>query len=184
MAIQPEHVVLTYSDYLQLPSDRNRYELLQGELQVNPAPGTGHQTVVTNLAAILRDHVRPRHLGMVLVAPCDVLLTDITVVQPDVLFVSRERQAIVLSEHVRGAPDLVVEVLSPSTARADRHVKRQLYARYGVPHYWLLEPIQREAVAHSLVERIYQEIAAARGNETFAAPPFPELAIPLSELWD
>src|SRR3712207_5649524 len=131
MATNPHGVLLTYEDYAQIPSDRNRYEILNGVLNVTPAPTTFHQDAVTNLVAILRDYVRRHGLGKVLVAPCDVLLSEHNVVQPDLLFVARERMAIIERANVKGAPDLVVEVLSPSTAMADLHVKRQIYADHG-----------------------------------------------------
>lgn len=183
MATYPERVVLTYADYLELPNDGKRYQLLDGELDVTPAPSTLHQRVVTNLLVFLELYVRRDRLGTVLVAPCDVLLSDITVVQPDLLFVARERREIVRPEHVRGAPDLVVEVVSPRTARTDREVKRQLYARYGVPHYWLIDPEQRAATALVLEAGGYRQAVVSQGDETFAAPPFADLAIPLADVW-
>ncbi|MBI4492074.1 MAG: Uma2 family endonuclease [Chloroflexi bacterium] len=91
VATQPERVILTYADYVQLPDDGKRYELLEGELEVTPVPSTGHQSVVLNLAVRLDRHVRQQRLGKVLIAPCDVLLSEIMVVQPDLLFVARER---------------------------------------------------------------------------------------------
>ena len=183
MATQPERVILTYEDYAELPADRNRYELIEGELQVTTAPNTAHQRALKNLAYLIEGHVRAHRLGLVLFAPCDVLLSDITVVQPDLLFVAREREAIVEHRYVRGAPDLVVEVLSPTTARTDRETKRQLYARYAVPNYWLIDPQNRAATAYVLESGTYRRLAYARGDQPFAAPPFPDLTIPLTELW-
>jgi len=184
MATEAERIVLTYHDYARIPSDRNRYELWEGEIQVTPAPGTAHQQVIVNLTALLVNHVRQHQLGRVLIAPCDVLLSDITVVQPDILFVSRERHAIVQPKYVQGAPDLVIEVLSPSTAQTDRHVKRQLYARYGVPHYWILDLKQRTAIALVLRAGAYRRVARSCGSEPFVAPPFPDLRISLAETWE
>jgi Uma2 family endonuclease len=184
MATQPRRIVLTYEDYAALPDDRNRYELFEGELQVSPSPGARHQDVVLGLGALLRQHVRQHGLGRVFVAPLDVLLSNITVVQPDVLFVSTVRLALVEEPFVRGAPDLVVEVISPTSGRADRGVKQQLYARHGVAHYWLIDPEQRQATAFRLAEGAYEQVASAGGRERFSAPPFADLAIDLAELWD
>lgn len=184
MATHPERTSLTYADYRQLPDDRQRYELLEGELAVTPAPGTGHQIVVSNVQFLLESHVRRYRLGKVLAAPCDVLLSNSVVVQPDLLFISSERLSIIRPHYVRGAPDLVVEVISPGTTRRDRQVKARIYARYGVPHYWLLDPRRQEAVAHVLAEGVYQQAAAAGAKESFAAPPVPELAISLAALWE
>ena len=183
MATKPKRVVLTYEDYCALPDDGKRYEILEGELEVTPAPGVGHQIGVTMLATILVTHVERHNLGKVLVAPCDVLLSDITIVQPDLLYVSRERYNIITPANVQGPPDLVVEVLSPTTEARDRGVKMQLYARYGVPHYWLMDTGGRELRAFTLVQDRYDESAVARGSEQFKAAPFPDLPIPLGQLW-
>jgi len=183
MATKPERVVLTYEDYLSLPDDRNRYEILEGDLEVTPAPSIAHQDAAGNLFVFLRAHVRRHRLGKVLIAPCDVLLSEVNVVQPDLLFVSRQRQDIVLESRVEGAPDLVVEVISPTTARRDREVKRSIYARYGVPNYWLVDPDQGQLVAYVLEDGSYRQPVAASGDESFSAPPFADLAIPVSDIW-
>lgn len=183
MAIQTERR-FTYQDLLHLPADGRRYEVLDGALEVNAAPNTAHQRTVLNLAAIIHAYVRAHRLGEVFVAPYDVLLADSTVVEPDLVFVSSARAAIILPAHIQGVPDLVVEVLSPSTARVDLQVKWQLYARFGVPHYWVFDSVEREAVAYGLVGGAYQESLVARGAEPFAAPPFSDLAIPLGDVWE
>ena len=184
MATRPDRVILTYDDYVKIPSDRNRYELFEGDLVVTPSPGRAHQTVVKNLLYLLEGHVRRHGLGTVWVAPFDVLFNDRTVVQPDLLYVARDRLAIVLPRYVQGAPDLVVEVLSPSTATNDREAKRELYARYGVTHYWLFDPERREAEAFQLTEGRYRPVVLARESEQLAAPPFPDFALPLDEVWE
>ena len=131
---------LTYEDYRNTPADK-RYELLDGELVVAPAPRIPHQRVAVELGTRLHTFVKDSGLGEILFAPCDVLLSNTDVVQPDLLFVSRERGDILLGgDNVRGAPDLVIEILSPSTSGLDRTLKRRLYARYGVREYWLVDP--------------------------------------------
>lgn len=184
MASQSERVVLTYQDLLQLPNDRNRYELFDGELQVTAAPNIAHQSASINLSSLLHNYVRANHLGLVLSAPCDVHFTETSVAQPDILFISTERSEIIQTQYVAGAPDLVVEILSPSTALADRQVKRQLYARYGVAHYWLLDVERQEFLAYSLADDLYREVARGKETEAVSAPPFPDLAIALGEVWD
>ena len=183
MASEPERVILTYEDLLQLPNDRYRYEILDGELQVTAAPSTAHQTVVGNLFFLLTGHVRRRRLGQVFTAPLDLFLTDISVVQPDVVFVSETRKAIIFPQCVRGAPDLVVEVLSPSTARTDRGGKRQLYARHGIANYWLLDPDRHEFVAYALEAGVYRQAVLGHDADKVAAQPFPDLELPLAEIW-
>ncbi len=130
---------LTYADYLRT-SDDERYELLNGELVMPPAPLTGHQMISMALASRLYLYVNERGLGTVVAAPTDVVLSDTDVVQPDVLFVSSQRSQIVTRENVRGAPDLVVEILSPATAERDQTVKLGLYAQHGVIEYWIVDP--------------------------------------------
>lgn len=183
MSVQPSRIILTYDDYAALADDGKRYELFEGELEeMAPAPSTPHQDAALALASLLRSHVRAHHLGKVMIAPVDVRHSDITVLQPDVLFVTGARQSIVEFGFIRGAPDLVVEILSPSTAVRDQEIKRQIYARYGVPNYWLIDPLARTAWAYSLVNGVYRLVASASGDAPFSAPPFPELVIPLPEL--
>ena len=132
-------IKFAYSDYLLLPEER-RCELIGGDFFMVPSPGFAHQSIVMNLAVILRDHVRRNNLGVVLVAPFDVVLSEEDVVQPDVLYISNERRSILTEKNAQGAPDLVVEVLSPGTAERDRELKRKLYARFGVREYWIVDP--------------------------------------------
>ena len=141
-------VKLTYEDYCAAPAD-NRYELLGGELIMVPAPNIKHQTVQVKLTTRLGLFIEGRALGTLLTAPCDVFLSDSNIVQPDLLFVSREREHLLSDgEKVRGAPDLVVEILSPSTADKDRGSKRELYGRHGVAEYWLVDPIAETVSIH------------------------------------
>lgn len=133
---------ITYKDYLQLPAE-SRYEVLEGDLSMVPAPGERHQRVVVRMLAALVEVVEAKGLGLVYVAPFDVILADDSVVQPDLLIVLAENRSIIAPEGVRGAPDLVVEVLSPATAKRDTGVKRRIYGRYGVKEYWIVDPEAR-----------------------------------------
>lgn len=132
---------ITYQDYLQLP-EGGRYEVLEGDLRMVPAPGERHQAVVGSLHFELVTQVAKPGLGRVYVSPFDVILDEDTVVQPDLLVVLKDRLGIVQPEGVRGTPDLMIEVLSPGTAAAgrDRNIKRRLYGRYGVREYWIVDP--------------------------------------------
>src|SRR5436190_6025615 len=147
-----QRVILTYKDYEVLPADGRRYELHDGELSVTPAPGAGHQRTLRKLNQIIQQHVETYQLGEAFFAPFDCLLGETTVVQPDLLFVDRSRLSLVSERGVEGPPTLVVEVLSPSTTATDRGTKRQLYARYGVPYYWIVDPEGRTIEVHVLVE--------------------------------
>ncbi len=133
---------LTYADYLKT-SDDERYELLNGELILSPSPKEIHQYISGILHLMIGTFVRGRSLGKVYCAPFDVVLSDTDVVQPDILFVSHERSRILTRENVRGAPDLVVEILSSATAERDRTIKLDLYAQHGVKEYWMVDPEAR-----------------------------------------
>ena len=148
MATTQPVVKFTYADYLTTPEDE-RYELLDGDLIMVPAPNLKHQHVLGNLYYHLRQFITEHGTGRVLVAPCDVYLSDTNVVQPDLLFVSREREHLLSDgQKVRGAPDLVVEILSPSSADKDRGLKRDIYGRHGVTEYWLVDPIAETVSIH------------------------------------
>ena len=141
-------VKFTYEDYRTSPPDK-RYELLDGDLTMVPAPNLKHQRVQSRLGRALSNFIVEHSLGEIFYAPCDVVLSDSDVVQPDLLFVSREREHLLSGgENVRGAPDLVVEVLSPSTADKDRGYKRELYGRHGVTEYWLVDPTAETVSIH------------------------------------
>ena len=137
----------TYKDYCATPDDE-RYELLNGDLTMVPAPNMRHQSVLFRLARKLGDFTEEYGLGKVYVAPCDVVLSDTEVVQPDVLFVSRAREHTLTDENVRGAPDLVIEILSPSTADRDLGYKHDLYGRHGVLEYWIVDPMAETVAVH------------------------------------
>ena len=134
MATQQSRTLVTYEDYCNLPDDE-RYEVIDGELIMVAAPRRVHQGSSRNIGTPLDTYVKANRLGEMYYAPTDVILSDINVVQPDILFVSNARSHILVDEGIRGAPDLVVEILSPSTAQ-DKVRKRELYARFGVPEYW------------------------------------------------
>ena len=142
MATRGQRTRHTYEDYLNTP-EGERYELLDGELVMVPAPNMTHQTLVIELAALLHIFLKQHALGRVYVAPTDVEFwsgNEKEVVQPDILFISAERDHILTEANVQGAPDLVIEILSPYTQSRDRGYKCDLYARHGVGEYWLVDP--------------------------------------------
>ena len=158
----------TVADVRALPDDRNRYETIAGELLVTPAPGTPHQTVLRTLFVTLWNYVRAHELGQVWFAPVDVVFGTLTLVEPDLLFVARDRIGIVTERELTAAPDLAVEVVSPSTARVDRGRKRALYQETGVREYWIVDIAQR----HIEVWRPGAP-AAETYDDTFAWQPDP-----------
>ena len=131
----------TYEDYLNTP-EGERYELIDGEL-IPASPNEGHQMASVNLVSLMNPHAKDRDLGWVFHAPFDIVFSDTEVVQPDVMFISKEREHIRTGANVRGAPDLVVEILSPSSVSRDWNYKRELYAKYGVEEYWIADPVHK-----------------------------------------
>lgn len=132
---------LTYEDYLLLPDDGRRHEIIDGEHYVTPSPITKHQALSRNLEYALYDFLQKHPLGEMFHAPYDVIFSDTDVVQPDIVYVSRERVEIITEKHIQGAPDLVIEILSESTRKTDEVVKRKLYERFGVAEYWVIDPV-------------------------------------------
>lgn len=136
----PEQGQWTYEDWLRLPDDGFRYEVLNGVLYMTPPPRIRHQLTLENLSRRLGNFVAERKLGWILFAPCGVRLPGQPVpIQPDILFVRAERRDIIGEEYVEGAPDLVVEVLSPSNWLYDRTEKFRAYQEAGVPEYWIVD---------------------------------------------
>lgn len=135
-----EALKLTYADYLDFPEDGRRHELVDGEHLMTPSPGTRHQEISMNLSFRIRAFLQDTPVGVLLAAPTDVVLSDVDVVQPDLLFVSDDRRELITDRCVAGAPDLVIEILSDATRRRDEVTKRKLYTRYGVREYWLVDP--------------------------------------------
>ena len=129
----------TYQDYLNTPEDK-RYELLDGDLVMSPSPGKLHQSISAQLGWRLVQFTHENQLGQVYHAPFDVILSNIDVVQPDLVFVSQQHQHLITSDNIQGPPDLVVQILSPSTGERDRTFKRTLYAKHGVNEYWIVDP--------------------------------------------
>jgi Uma2 family endonuclease len=176
-------VILTYADYAELPDDGRGYELHEGELSVTLSPGTRHQRVKGNLFPALLHHIRAHRLGELFIAPMDCILSDITVVQPDILFVDAEHASLVSERAIEGAPTLAVEILSPSTVQIDRRRKAQLYASHGVPWYWIVDPVEQEVEAYALESSSYRLAAQLAGAEPTALPPFDDLLLDPAELW-
>lgn len=177
MHIPKGKIVLTYEDYVLLPNDRNRYEILEGELTVTPAPSTKHQTASGNLFVLLAHYIKERDLGKLFHAPIDLILQSTSVLQPDLLFVSKARQRIITEKAIEGVPDLVIEILSPGTSRIDRVTKAQIYARYSVPAYWIVDPEQEVIEIYLLEADGYRLAATLQGKTPMFAPPFTELKI-------
>lgn len=166
----------TFADYAQLPENGFRYEVIEGELSMLPAPLIQHQTVLRRLFKRLLSHIERHRLGDLWSAPIDVVLGDrATPVQPDLVFVSRERRQIVGRERIEGAPDLVVEILSASTAARDRGLKFELYAASGVREYWMVDPDELTLEVYVLRGRAYAPLGCYRPGQTAGSELLPGL---------
>src|SRR5678815_426852 len=135
--MKPTGVKLTWDDYVQFPDDGKRHELIDGEHYVTASPLRRHQAIVRELLVAIANYLSAHPIGEVFAAPFDVIVSRFDVVEPDLLYVSKERAPDVLKEWVRGAPDLVIEVASESTRKRDETIKRALYERAGVLEYWI-----------------------------------------------
>jgi len=179
-AVQPR---LTYPELRLMPDDGKRYELIDGEVFVTPSPSEKHQRVLRNLLVSLHNHVHARKLGRVYIAPFDVVFGEKTALQPDLLFVSTKRLGIIGPEYVLGAPDLVVEILSPYRQSYDRVTKLEQYAQNGVAEYWIVDSIAESVEIHVLAGSRYELKGAFAGEETLQSPLLPGWQIAAGDLF-
>jgi Uma2 family endonuclease len=173
----------TYEDYCRLPDDGWRYEIIEGELYMSPAPEPIHQEYGGEMFAALRDFVKKHNAGKAYMAPIDVILFDLaTPVQPDVLFICKERLHIVKKGRIEGAPDVIVEVLSPSNWLIDRREKFQAYAKSGVREYWIVNPLARTIELFFLRENRYELIGKYGEGETVRSEVLPGFEVKVDEV--
>jgi len=176
-------IKFTYKDYKSLPeSETKRYELMEGELIMVPSPSFEHQRISRNLEFILHSFVQEKNLGTIVDAPLDVHLGE-DVVQPDILFISKERSPIITEEEIRGAPDLVIEILSPATAERDETYKKTLYARHEVKEYWIVDPEEKTIKVMTLGKAGFESSGTYGKSDILKSSIFSGLAITLSEVF-
>lgn len=174
--------IFSAEDLAQLPDDGKRYEVVEGDLAVSPSPKPRHQRIVLNCAEFLRT-LEHQGYGAVYTAPLDVILDHYNVVEPDVIFVSQEHLDIVTDANVQGAPDLVVEVLSPSTRERDLGVKGHLYARFGVPEYWVIDPDEDTLTVYRLTEDGFHRHGPYHAGDHWVSPLFPDHPLAVAALF-
>jgi Uma2 family endonuclease len=188
MGTSRHDLAFTYDDYKTLAaSTDDRHELIDGDLYMVPAPTVAHQTVSKNIAFRLEQHLRATACGRMLCAPLDVVLgqgDERSVVQPDILFVSSERDGIVMDDEIVGAPDLVIEILSKSTAKRDTGVKKALYARSGVREYWLVDPEARSIERLSLGPGGYESATRYESGERLVSVGVPGLELAVDDAFE
>ena len=173
---------LTYADYLTTPEDK-RYELLDGELLTTPVPDELHQRTLAELGYQLISFIKANSLGRIYYSPTDVVLSDVDVVQPDLLFVSNERMHIITPAGMRGAPDLVVEILSPATADRDKGYKRALYARHGVSEYWIVGTDAGVITVLLLGDEGYEVIGTFGEGDTLTSPTLEGFSLKVDDVF-
>ncbi|MBI3824952.1 MAG: Uma2 family endonuclease [Candidatus Rokubacteria bacterium] len=173
---------LGYVDFERLPSnDGKRYEILDGELYVTPAPTPWHQRLSKRLLRRLEDYFEARGLGEAFHAPIDVYLSQYDFVEPDLVVVADPAQ--ITDKAIVRAPLLVVEILSPSSRAQDRGIKMRRYADLGVAHYWIVDPDAERIECRRLAGRDYGLVTEASTPDTLTHPDWPELVIDLAEVW-
>ncbi len=175
----------TYQDYLDIPGD-DRYELINGEFILVSAPNTPHQRASMGFILSLGNFVVQGNLGSVFHAPTEVVLTDpegINIIQPDIIFVSSAREHIITRANIQGAPDLLVEILSPSTGRRDRTTKRDLYARHGVKEYWIADPDAQTLAVMLLRDGAFETVAEYGIEDTLTSPTLEGFSVSLDRIF-
>ena len=176
-------------DIFDTPDDGKRYEVIEGDLYVTTAPDLDHQEPITQLMGLIVPYLRQRprgRRGKLYTSPVGLILDERNGVQPDLVYVSPDRAGILTRRGIRGVPDLVVEILSPSTEATDRGVKFRRYAAFGIPHYWIINPATRTLEAYRLAAGADEfELSGTFGPDaTFEPELFPGLAIPIGDLWE
>lgn len=178
-----EKVKYTYEDYLKTPDDE-RYELIEGDMIMTPSPVTKHQRISRKIEFILEKFVTENNLGEVFDAPCDVYLDEKNVVQPDILFISKDRLDIIGEKNIQGAPDMTIEILSETTAHRDLVKKKRLYAKFGVKEYWIIDPEERIAEIYTLRGDTFFLTNSLSVNDTLESPLLLGLKIRLSDIFN
>jgi len=182
----PLGVKLTYDDFVLFPDDGKRHELIDGEHYVTPSPNTKHQAVLGNLHFIIRSWLDQHSVGRVFFAPLDIVFTQFDVVEPDLLYMSNARAAEILTaQHVTGAPEIVVEIGSPSTRKRDETIKRRLYERSNVLEYWVVDPdIDVIRIYRRAGDRFERAVELSReADDVLTTAQLPGLDIPLSRVF-
>ncbi len=186
MASRSLELKFTYEDFLLFPEDGKRHELLDGEHFVTPAPTTRHQRLSLRLSTAIEVFLKEHPIGELFVAPCDVVLSNVDVVEPDLLFIAASRQSIITELNIQGAPDLVVEILSDSTRKTDEVIKRKLYERFGVKEYWIVDPVLDSIKIYRKTEDGYTHAQTLTQEDTthLTTSLLPGLQITLEELFE
>jgi Uma2 family endonuclease len=173
----------TADDYRRMPETGPRYQLINGELRMSPAPNRFHQVISKNLQFIIQSYLASHPLGDLYNAPFDVYLSVHDVFQPDLCYVVQERFNILTDAGMEGAPDFVVEILSPGTAALDKREKRAHYAKFGVKELWIIDPELRRIHVYHLTENPNKPRETFDEGDTFESPFFPGLMFDVDRIF-
>lgn len=174
---------LTVHDYRAVPEGGPRYQLIEGEMHMAPAPNRYHQHISKNIEFILLKYLEKHPIGEVYHAPFDVELTDINVYQPDIVFIANEHRSILTEQGAEGAPDFVVEILSPKTAEMDKGTKREVYARCGVEELWIIDPDAKRIHVYYLQKNAETPVATYGAKAKFKSALFPGLTFDTAKIF-
>ena len=183
MIVRPYAPPLTVAEYRNLPETGPRYQLIEGDLYMAPAPDRFHQDISRNLEVMLANYLSEHPIGVLYDAPFDVYLTDTDVFQPDLLIVLNENRGILTDAGAEGAPDLVVEVLSPKTRQLDLVTKKRIYARMGVKELWIIDPEPKEVAVYRFDQDTTEPVAKLGRQEELNSPLLPNMAIRIGEIF-
>jgi len=175
--------VWTYKDYLKLNDDK-RYEVINGRLYEMPAPGFGHQKLVLKMAIIIKNFTDGRKLGEIVPSPFDVILSEDIVVQPDIVFISKENLKNIREGRLFSAPDLVVEIVSPTSYYRDRYEKFRIYEEAGIKEYWLVYPGEKTIEVWVLKEGKYELYSIASNEGKVKSKVLENFEVDLKEVFD
>jgi Uma2 family endonuclease len=175
--------MVTVEDYRNLPETGPRYQLIEGDLHMAPAPNRYHQEISRNLELILGTYLKLNPMGKLYHAPFDVVLGEFDVFQPDILYVSKDRYSILTETGAEGAPDLVVEILSPKTARIDLETKRKMYIRHGVDELWIINPETRAVLIYRPKQDPQHPVETHQEGGVITCPLFPGLRVDTVEVF-
>jgi Uma2 family endonuclease len=184
MRVRPNAPPLTEEDYYNLPENGLRYQLVEGELYMAPAPDLSHQAVSRNLEFAFLSYFQQNPIGVLIHAPADVFFDTENIWQPDIFIVLNRNRHILKRKRCEGPPDFIIDILSPNNRQLDLHTKRIAYARHGVTEYWIIDPESKELFVYRFDENMNEPVAVIRSPERATSPLFPGLSVDLETIFN
>ena len=180
-----KQVKLSYRDYVLLPNDGKRHEIIDGEHFMTPSPVTKHQRISRKLEWIIESFLKKNPVGEIFYAPYDVILSETNIVVPDLVYISKENSKIITEDNIQGSPDLIVEILSPTNRNYDKVLKKDLYEAFGVKEYWIIDPEEEivEVYRLSANNHRFSDPGIYKKNQCLKTDLIPALEIDLKEVF-